>query len=390
MTVTIIATTAMGLEAVLGRELKDLGYTDVQLSDGKAEFKGTLADICKSNIWLRTAGRIYIKMGEFFAMTFDDLFDETQAIPWEHWIGPNDRFPISKVTSRKSELFSKSDCQAIVKKAISERLKKAHNVTHLPETGDAYAVRIQLDKDRVTLSIDATGDGLNRRGYRAHMDIAPLRETLAAGLILLSRWRPEDVLIDPLCGTGTLLIEAGLIAKNIAPGLKRSFVSETWKCIPSRLWNAARLDAKDCIKPDVKVRIFGSDTNHTVLSVARKNIELAGLTDIFVQNLDVADLKSRYQVGKIITNPPYGERLGTVLETENLYKQLGKTLHTEFPEWDYYVITPNKDFEDLFKQKATKKRKLFNGPIECCYYQFFQIKKRPKRDSSDIPTEQVN
>lgn len=379
MTVTIIATTAMGLESVLGRELKDLGYSNVQLSDGKAEFKGSISDICKANLWLRTAGRIYIKVGEFFSMTFDDLFEETLALPWEEWIGPKDKFPISKITSRKSELFSKSDCQAIVKKAISERLKKAHHVTMLPETHATCAVRIQIEKDRVTLSLDTSGEGLNKRGYRSHMDIAPLRETLAAGMILLSRWRPDDVLIDPLCGTGTLLIEAGLIAKNIAPGLSRSFIAEHWNSIPKTLWDNERTHAKQCITPDTKIRIFGSDINHTALSVARKNIALAGLTDVFVQNLDVSELKSRYEVGKIITNPPYGERLGTILETEKLYKTLGKTLHTQFPKWDYYIITPNKDFESLFNQKATKKRKLFNGPIECCYYQFFQLKKKPNQ-----------
>lgn len=372
MKVTLIATTAMGLEAVCARELKALGIDSTRVFDGKVEWEGDLTDICNANLWLRTAGRIYIKVGEFKALTFDELFEQTQDLPWEKWIGPKDRFPVSKVTSRKSELFSKSTCQSIVKKAIVKRLKDAHGVSHLPEMGAQCAVRIQIDKDNVTLSIDSSGEGLSKRGYRAHMDLAPIRETLAAGLILLSRWRPEeDALIDPMCGTGTILIEAGMIAKNIAPGLNRSFAAEKWSCIPKKLWANARQQAKLAIKQDVEFRIYGSDINHTALSVARKNIALAGLDGIYVQKLPVQDLESRFKKGKIITNPPYGERLGDKDDVDALYEDFGDVVAENFPDWHTYIITPHQDFEELFGKKATRKRKLFNANIRCDYYQFY-------------------
>ena len=372
MKVTLFATTAMGLEAVCARELKALGVENTRVFDGKIEFEGDLTDICKTNLWLRTAGRIYVKLGQFKALTFDEPFDKTKDLPWEKWIGPNDRFPVSRVTSRKSELFSKSDCQAVVKKAIVQRLKEAHGVANLPERDGKCAVRIQIDKDIVVLSIDSSGDGLSKRGYRAHMDMAPIRETLAAGLVLLSRWRPEeDALIDPMCGTGTLLIEAGLIAKNIAPGLNRSFAAETWSCIPKKLWANARQQAKLAIKQDAEFRIYGSDTNHTALSVARKNITLAGLDGIYVQKLPVAELDSRFKKGKIITNPPYGERLGDEYEVDALYEEFGDVMAKNFPDWHVYAITPHEDFEELFGRKATRKRKLFNGNIRCDFYQFY-------------------
>lgn len=375
MTLTLIATTSMGFESVLARELKDLGFDNVTVFDNKVEFTGTKADICKANLWLRTAGRIYIKIATFKATTFDALFDQTIALNWAQWIQKNDQFPVSKVTSRKSALFSKSDCQSIVKKAISNCLQKAHQCQTLPETGAEFPIRIQIENDIVTLSIDASGSGLNKRGYRAHMDRAPLRETLAAGLILLSRWRPsEDVLIDPLCGTGTLLIEAGLIAKNIAPGLHRSFNSEKWEAIPSSYWKTARTEALDLIKKDASFRIYGSDKNPIALSIANKNIALAGLSDIFVQKLDINEVSSRFEVGKIVTNPPYGERLDDLPSVEQLYRDMGKIFLSRFSGWSYYILTPHDTFEQLFGKHSTKHRKLFNGGIQCWFYQFFAKK----------------
>jgi len=369
---TIIATTAMGLEAVLNREIKDLGISSTTVSDGKVEFEGTLLDCVKANLWLRTAGKIYIKIGTFIATTFDHLFEETKALPWGDWIGPKDAFPISKITSRKSELFSKSDCQAIVKKAIVEHLKSTHNVQTLPEFEAEVAVRIQIENDIVTLSIDTSGAGLNKRGYRAHHDKAPLRETLAAGLLYLSRWNPkEDVLIDPMCGSGTLLIEAGLMATNTAPGLHRSFSCEQWASFPQELWDQARDEAKQAINNDATYRIYGSDNSEKALFIARKNIEQAQLKNIYVQKLPLDLLQSRFQRGKIISNPPYGERLEDKDTVEKLYKTLGKVLRKNFPEWHYYILTSHKGFESHFQQRATKRRKLFNGSIECCYYQYF-------------------
>ncbi|MBT5954730.1 class I SAM-dependent RNA methyltransferase [bacterium] len=372
MKTSIIVTTAMGLEAVLKRELLDLGYRDLIIEDGKIELEGDLTTLCHLNIWLRTAGRVYLKMGSFFADTFDDLFDKTADLEWEKWIGKNDIFPIYKVSSKNSVLHSKSQCQAIVKKAIVTRLQKKHNVSALPENGIEYPIRLQINKNQVTLSIDSTGQSLSKRGYRAHMDIAPLRETLAAGLVYLSRWRADqDELIDPMCGSGTILIEAAMIGKNIAPGLNRGFLAENWPIIPKKLWENVQEDALSKIKRDADFRVYGSDTNHTALSVARKNAELAGLDNIFFQNRDFRDVQSKRQRGKIITNPPYGLRLGEKEEVQQLYKDLGNACQEHFKDWSTYIITPDKSFEMLYGKKATKKRKLFNGPTECHFYQFY-------------------
>ncbi|RAP31448.1 RNA methyltransferase [Candidatus Marinamargulisbacteria bacterium SCGC AG-343-D04] len=372
MTFTLIATTTMGFEAVLAREIKALGYKDVKVFDHKVEFQGDYRDICRANIWLRTAGRIYIKIGEFEATTFDELFDKTTALDWAQWIGKDDKFPVADVTSRKSALFSKSDCQSIVKKAVVTQLKKAHSCETLPETKASCPIRIQIENDKVILSIDSSGSGLNKRGYRAHMDIAPLRETLAAGLILLSRWRPEeDMLMDPFCGTGTLLIEAGLIAKNIAPGLNRSFCSERWSCIDSAHWRYVRQEARDLIKKDAKYRIYGSDNNARALSIANKNIELAGLPDVFVQKRELSEISSRYEQGRIITNPPYGHRLEEQPDIDLLYQEMGRVFKEKFPLWSYYVLTSCDYFEELFGRESNKHRKIYNGGIKCWYYQFF-------------------
>ncbi len=372
MNITLIATTAMGLESVLAREIKELGFSAAQSFNGKIEFQGNLEDICRANLWLRTAGRILIKVGEFKATTFDELYEKTRALPWGQWIEETAQFPISKVTSRKSTLFSKSDCQSIIKKAVVDSLKTYHKVSNLPETGAPFAIRLQIENDLVTLSLDTSGSGLNKRGYRSHMDLAPLRETLAAGLVLLSRWRPDkDVLFDPLCGSGTILIEAGLIAKNIAPGLNRQFVSEQWQIIPPELWAKARQEAQDSIIKENNFQIFGSDKSWRALEIAQKNTGLAGLTNFNYQKLNLNETSLPFSTGKIITNPPYGERMDDQEETEALYKEMGLHFKKEFAEWSYYVITPHDDFEKLFKAKSDKHRKLFNGAIQCWYYQFF-------------------
>lgn len=372
MKVTLIATTIMGFESTLAREVKALGFTEVRVFDTKVEFDGILADIPRANFWLRTAGRIYIKIAQFEAFTFEELFEKTTAINWGEWIQQNDQFPISSVMCRKSDLYSRVDCQRIIKKAVAESLKHTHNCHSLPETGALFPIRVQIENDMVTFSIDASGSGLNKRGYRAHMDAAPIRETLAAGLILLSHWNPErDTLIDPLCGTGTLLIEAGLIAKNIAPGLNREFNSHQWEVLPKAMWNKAETEAKDLIKQNAKFDISGSDKNKTALEVARKNTSIAELPEITIREAELRDLSSDVSRGKIVTNPPYGERLNDIKEAEALYKEMGRVFKREIADWSYYIITPNEHFERLFGEKATKRRKLYNGGIKCWFYQYF-------------------
>ncbi|MDA1354082.1 MAG: class I SAM-dependent RNA methyltransferase [bacterium] len=372
MNITLIATTIMGFESTLAREIKALGFTEVRVFDTKVEFDGQLSDICKANFWLRSAGRVYIKVAQFEALTFESLFEQTKAINWGDWIQKDDQFPISNVMCRKSVLFSRTDCQRLIKKAIVERLRITHKCQELPETNAVFPIRVQIENDIVTLSIDTSGIGLNKRGYRAHMDTAPIRETLAAGLILLSHWNPErDMLMDPLCGTGTLLIEAGLIAKNIAPGLNREFNSDEWSILPAQMWEDAETEAKDLIKHDATYRICGSDISDQAIDIAKKNISLAGLSDIVVEKKALSDISSDVSRGKIVTNPPYGERLDEVRDAEALYKEMGKVFKREIPDWSYYIITPNEQFERLFGEKATKRRKLYNGGIKCWFYQYF-------------------
>jgi putative N6-adenine-specific DNA methylase len=372
MSITLFATTTMGLESVLAQELRDLGYRNVRVFDGKVEFLGEISDICRVNLWLRTAGRVYIKMAEFEARTFDELFDQSSGVAWEEWIGAEDEFPVSQVTTIKSELFSKSSCQSVVKKAIVQRLREKHRVSQLPETGALFPIRVQIDKNRVVLSLDTSGTGLHMRGYRSVSDGAPLKETLAAGLILLSRWRPrQDILLDPMCGTGTILIEAGLIAKNCAPGLYRSFCSDNWDVIPEKMWRESRDQAHDVILKKCDAQILGSDHLSRAISLAKQGLEDAGLSFIVPELRDVKDLVSYSERGKIITNPPYGERLGDKDDVAGLYRDMGRVFGTHFPHWSYYILTAHDHFEALFGRASTKHRKLYNGGIKCMYHHYF-------------------
>ena len=369
----LFATTTMGLESVLAKELRQLHYENIKVFDGKVEFDGDLTDICRCNLWLRTAGRVYLKVTQFKAVTFDALYDQTTAIDWKRWIQVHDCFPITKISSRKSTLFSKSDSQAIIKKAIVDALKSQHNVQHLPESsGSIFAIRVQIENDIVTLSIDTTGPGLNKRGYRAHMDKAPLRETLAAGLLLLSRWRPhKDTLYDPFCGTGTILIEAAMIAQNRAPGLYREFAAEKWKLIPKKCWKTARETAISQIKLNVDVDIHGTDINQNALDIAVKNSGLAKIECITFKQRAFKDISAITGLGKIITNPPYGERLNNTAEIESLYCEMGSQFKTHFLDWTYYILSSHDNFEQFFGFKARKNRKLYNGGIQCRFYQYF-------------------
>ncbi|MFA6308930.1 MAG: class I SAM-dependent RNA methyltransferase [Clostridia bacterium] len=366
----LIATSAFGIEAVVGRELKRLGFDDQFIENGRVTFSGDIDSICKTNLWLRSADRVLIKVGEFSALTFDELFEKTKALPWYDWIPENAEFPVEG-KSINSQLSSVPDCQAIVKKAIVEKMKQKYKRDWFDETGPKYKIEVGLLKDMATLTIDTSGPGLHKRGYRRLAGSAPLKETMACALLQLSRWNKDRVLVDPLCGSGTIPIEAALIGLNIAPGIKRSFVSESWPIIPKTSWEAAREEAHDLIERDTELRISGSDIDEEEISLARHHAKEAGVdAKIHLQRMDMNDLKSRYKYGFIVCNPPYGERLGEMAEAEELYRQMGKVFKT-LDTWSYYVLTSHPDFEKLFARRADRKRKLYNGKILCNYFQFY-------------------
>ncbi len=366
----LIATSSFGIEAVVGRELNWLGYTDQHVENGRVTFAGDEEAICRTNIWLRTAERILIKMGEFTALSFDELFEGTKALPWDEWLPENAEFPVDG-RSVDSKLSSVPDCQAIVKKAIVEKMKLRYKKQWFDENGPLYRVEVGLLKDVATLTIDTTGTGLHKRGYRTLNTGAPLKETLAAAMLMISRWKPDRALIDPFCGSGTIPIEAALIAGNIAPGSKRSFTAESWRQMPAGLWTKAREEAADKVKTVSDLRIQGSDIDEESIGIARYHAAQAGVAqNIHLQRLPMADISSRYKYGFIVCNPPYGERLGEMPEVEKLYKELG-VVFKSFDTWSFYVITSYMDFEKLVGRRADKKRKLYNGRIQCNYYQFY-------------------
>jgi len=363
----LIATATFGLEAVVARELKDLGY-DVKVKDSKVEFKGDEKDICRANLWLRSADRVFLKMGEFEALTFDELFEKTKALPWEDMLNEDACFPVLG-KSVKSTLFSISDCQAIVKKAIVERLKTKYKRSWFEETGPKYTIEVGLLKDVATLTIDTSGIGLHKRGYRELTSDAPLKETLAAALVQLSFWNTQRPLIDPFCGTGTILIEAALIGLNIAPGLKRRFDSMKWPQITEKNWADAIEEARDAINKS-SFRILGHDIDERALEIARISAMKAGVDKyIDFHKLPVAQLSSKRKYGCIICNPPYGERMGDAAKAEELYRLMG-AVFSKLETWSYYVLTSNEYFEKLFGRKCDRKRKLYNGRIKVDYYQF--------------------
>jgi len=368
--VELIATAAFGLEAVVAREVRELGYEDVKVENGRVSFIADESAIARCNLWLRTADRVLLKIGEFKALSFEELFEKTKALPWGDWIPVDGIFPVNG-KSVKSKLFSVSDCQAIVKKAVVESLKKKYKTSWFKEEKGQYTIEVSLLKDIATLTIDTSGAGLHKRGYRKLSNIAPLKETLAAGLIKLSFWNPDRVFIDPFCGSGTIPIEAALIGKNIAPGMNREFAAEDWSTISKDLWGEARKETHDLADFDRPLRIYGSDIDGEVLSLARYHIREAFLEDdIYVQKLDVKELKSRFDYGCIICNPPYGERLGERKQVEELYKTMGRVFN-QMDTWSHYIITSHPKFEDLFGKKSDRKRKLYNGRIQCNYYQYY-------------------
>lgn len=385
--VELIATSTFGLESVVAEEVKKLGYTDAQTENGKVTFKADLAAIPRLNLWLRTSDRIRLKIGEFKATTFDELFEKTKALPWADWIPADGTFPVEG-KSVKSTLYSVSDCQAIVKKAIVESLKKTYKTEWFEEKGPVYKVEVALLKDIATLTIDTTGPGLHKRGYRDWIGTAPLKETMAAALVLLSRWNPDRVLVDPFCGSGTIPIEAALIGQNIAPGMNREFVSENWPTIPKTLWREARAETHDLAQYDRKLEIIGTDIDGEVLKVARRNAMEAGVDEhIHFQQMSMNQLRSKKKYGYLITNPPYGERLSDHKEVAKLYKELGQVC-SALDTWSFYVITSDEQFEQYFGKRASKKRKLYNGNLKVDYYQFFGP--RPPRPKASLDSIETN
>lgn len=367
----MIATAPMGLEAVVARELKDLGYTDTKVENGRVTFKGDLIDICRCNLWLRTSDRVLVKMGEFSARTFDELFEGTKALPWQDWIPAHGEFPVEG-RSHKSQLSSVPACQGIVKKAIVEKLKQSYRTEWFQENGPRYVIEVNLLNDMALLTLDTTGPALHKRGYRKLITEAPLKETMAAALILLSRWNqnPARPFYDPCCGSGTLPIEAALIGWNIAPGLRRSFNSEAWPIISKELWQDARDEAIDSVKDDIPLNIAGSDIDPKAIEVAEAAAKSAGLSkEITFQTLPAAKIQPQGGYGCMITNPPYGERIGEEKEIRRLITQLGRVT-AELQTWSFFAITPTKQFEHDFGRKADKRRKLYNGRIECQYLQY--------------------
>lgn len=368
MNYDLIATSTFGIEAVTAKELKDLGYEDLKVENGKVTFSGDEMDIAICNTWLRTADRIMIKMAEFRAESFEELFQGTLAVDWGNLIPVDGKMHIVG-KSVKSKLFSVPDCQSIVKKAVVESMKKKHNREWFSEEGPVYKIEVAILKDVVTLSIDTTGPGLHKRGYREFAGAAPLKETLAAALVLISKWNGENLLIDPFCGSGTILIEGAMIANNIAPGLKRNFVCEQWPNMDPKMWSQVREGAEKSIhKRDLK--LLGYDIDGRVLRVARDNAMKAGVADnISFQVMDFKDFNTKRKNGYIITNPPYGERIGEDKEIKILYKLLGQ-LYKGLEDWKFFVLTSYNQFEGLFGEKSHKNRKLYNGRIQCYYYQY--------------------
>ena len=370
-----------GLEAVLKREIYDLGYEITKVEDGRVTFEGDEEAICRANIFLRTAERVMIQVGRFKATTFEELFQGIKNLPWEEYIPEDGKFWVKKASSINSKLFSPSDIQSIAKKAMVERMKQKYHKEWFKEDGAAYPVRIFLLKDEVTVALDTSGDSLHKRGYRTMTSKAPLTETLAASLIMLTPWRKDRILVDPFCGSGTFPIEAAMIAANIAPGMNRDFTAEEWtNLIDRKLWYECVKEAEDMIDTTVKVDIQGYDIDGDVIKVARENANRAGVEHmIHFQQRAVADLSHPKKYGFIITNPPYGERLEDKADLPELYTQIGQA-YQRLDSWSMFLITSYTDTEKYIGRKADKNRKIYNGMLKTYFYQFLGPKPPKKRN----------
>ena len=376
----LIAPCHFGMEAVLKREILDLGYEISKVEDGKVTFLADAEGIAQANMFLRTTERILLKTGEFKAVTFDELFEKTKAIPWENYIPQDGKFWVAKASSIKSKLFSPSDIQSIVKKAIVERMKEDYETDWFEEDGAAYPIRMFLMKDEVTIALDTSGASLHKRGYRTMSSKAPITETLAAALILFTPWKPGRILVDPFCGSGTFPIEAAMIAANIAPGMKREFTAEQWtNLIQPELWQEIRQEAEDMVDTDIETDIQGYDIDGDVIKAARENAKRAGVEHlIHFQQRDVADLHHPKKYGFVITNPPYGERLEEKEALPELYTAIGKAFRG-LDSWSEYLITSYEDAERYIGRKADKNRKIYNGMLKTYFYQFLGPKPPRKR-----------
>lgn len=366
-----IAPCHFGLEAVLKREIIELGYEITSVEDGRVTFIGDAEAVCRANVFLRTAERILIKVGQFHAETFDELFEGTKALPWEEYLPQNAKFWVAKAASVKSKLFSPSDIQSIMKKAMVERMRKVYRVNWFPEDGDAFPIRVFLHKDEVTVSLDTTGESLHKRGYRKLTAKAPIAENLAAALIMLTPWNKTRILVDPFCGSGTIPIEAAMMAANMAPGMNRSFLAESWThIIPKKEWYACMDEAAELVDFSQMPDIQGYDIDDEMVRIARENAKLAGVEQyIHFQRRGIEALSHPKKYGFIITNPPYGERLEDKNTIASIYRTLGER-YRQLDSWSLYVITSYEEAQQMIGRKADKNRKIYNGMLKTYYYQF--------------------
>ena len=371
---TIVATCTFGLEKVLKREVTDLGYEIDKVEDGKVYFKGNKKDVMNANLHLRTAGRVLIFITSFDAHSFDELFDNVENYPWEDIFEKNAGFNATKISSVKSKLFSKRDIQKIVKKSIVERLKRKYKLNKLSESGSYYELIVNIKKDKVSIFINTSGKGLHKRGYRENALKAPLKETLASGIILLSGYRGDRPFSDVMCGSGTIVIEAAMKAKNIAPGLNREFAFEKWKDYSSKDFELLKEEAREEIKP-AEVRLLGNDIDYRAIKLANENAKKAGVEDaVAFQKMDMKEFRSRKKNGLMIVNPPYAERIGNEAEVIQLYKDFGK-MYENLEDWKLFVLCAHPMFQKYFGEKADRNRKLFNGNMLCYLYQYYPKRK---------------
>ena len=380
---TLISPCFFGMEKMLATEIKNLGFEIEKTEDGRVTYKTGEDGIAKANMWLRCAERVNLKVAEFEARSFDELYENTKRINWSKYIPYGAQFPVSKASSIKSKLFSTTDVQSIVKKAIVDNLKKSYLESgRLKEDKEKYPIYVFIHKNKVTLSIDTTGDALHKRGYREKANKAPIRETLAAGIMYLTPWKPGRTLVDPMCGSGTILIEAAMMGLNMAPGLNREFISEKWRTIDKKIWWDTRREAFDQMNEDLDFKIYGYDIDPESIEIAKENAEIAGVADyIYFAVADATEFKSNEEYGFIVTNPPYGERLESEESVKLLYKELGYAFR-RLKNWSYYLITSFEEFEYEFGQEATKKRKLYNGMLKTYLYQY-PGPKPPRKDKTD-------
>lgn len=375
MNFKLIATCAAGIESIVGNELKHLGYK-VNVENGRVRFDGDVADIAKTNLWLRTADRIKIVVGEFTAKTFEELFQGVESLNWEDFLPLDAEFPVAG-KSQKSTLHNVPSVQAITKKAIVTKMSTVyHRRTKLPETGALYPIEVAINKDKVLITLDTTGSSLFKRGYRVNKGGAPLKENMAAALVLLARWYPEMPFVDPVCGSGTIPIEVALIGCNIAPGLKRNFAFEDWDWVDKDIIKQAREQAQAAIKKDIDLDISGYDIDGSMIEIAKENAVQAGVQDIVnFKQMAVKDFKTDKINGVIVANPPYGERLSDKEHVHQLYQQMGK-LYQPLTSWSKYILTSDLQFEQFYGTKATKRRKLYNGSLRTDFFQYWGKKIR--------------